>query len=112
MTQFANPFPNAVTRRMTVVELLRAIRLEIASEQEAISLYESHAEASPNVLAAKVFRDIATEEKVHVHELQTLLYMLDKEEYKASGEGASEVLEMAAKSGVDTTGIPNNTAAK
>ena len=48
MTQFANPFPNAVTRRMTVAELLRAIRLEIASEQEAISLYESHAEASPN----------------------------------------------------------------
>ena len=105
MPSFANPFPSAVTRRMTNSELLRAIRLEIANEHEAIALYEAHAEASPNPLAAKVFRDIATEEQVHVHELQTLLYILDKDEYTASGEGASEVLEMAAKSGIDTTNI-------
>lgn len=106
MPNFPNPFAGNYQRRMTEKELLRAIRQEIAGEQEAIYLYEAHADSCGNALAAKVFRDIAAEEKVHVHELQTLLYMLDKEEYQASNTGASEVMELAGKDG-DKLQVPS-----
>ena len=64
MPNFPNPFAGNYQRRMTEKELLRAIRQEIAGEQEAIYLYEAHADSCGNALAAKVFRDIAAEEKV------------------------------------------------
>lgn len=94
MPNFANPFNGNVQRKMTRSELLRAIRLDIASEQEAIYLYEAHADACGDKIAAKVFRDIANEEKVHVHELQTLLFLLDNEEGTAANDGAKEIQEM------------------
>lgn len=94
MPSFANPFNGNVQRKMSRSELLRAIRLDIASEQEAIFLYEAHADACGDTIAAKVFRDIADEEKVHVHELQTLLFLLDKKEGKASTDGAKEIQDM------------------
>lgn len=97
MPNFANPFSGNVQRKMTRGELLRVIRLNIAGEQEAIFLYEAHADACNDKIAAKVFRDIAKEEKVHVHELQTLLYLLDNEEDKAANEGSNEVQEMLHK---------------
>lgn len=90
MPNFANPFQGNVTKQLSPEELVRAIRLDIASEQEAIFLYEAHADATPDPRAQKVLRDIAKEEKVHVHELQALLKILDPEEKYATKEGEEE----------------------
>lgn len=91
MANFTNPFSSNVDRRMSTAELVRAIRLDIAAEHEAVCLYEAHADACADPVAAKILRDIANEEKVHVHELQTVLHILDSDESKALKEGATEV---------------------
>ena len=78
-------------------ELLRALRLSLADEQEAIHLYEALADATDNALAKEVLQDIADEEKVHAGEFQRLLIILLKDEEKFLTEGANEVDEMAKK---------------
>lgn len=94
MAVFADPFVLNANRKMNLSELTRAIRMDIAAEQEAIGLYEAHADACPNKDAAKILKDIAEEEKVHVHELQIVLYMLDSEESKAKDQAGSEVTRL------------------
>jgi rubrerythrin len=94
MPSFANPFVGNVNRKMTDQELANAIRLDIAGELEAIYLYDAHAEATDNVLAKSVLRDIRDEEKVHMGELMTLLMELDPKEKELYEHGAGEVREM------------------
>jgi len=97
MPNFANPFQGNVNKQMSPDELIRAIRLDIAGEQEAIFLYEAHADAAVDPRAQKVLRDIAHEEKVHVHELQALLNILDPEEKGAAREGDKETTDNLAE---------------
>lgn len=95
MPEFANPFSGITPdRKLTASELVRAIRLNIAAEAEAIHLYEAHADATDNELASKVLRDIANEERVHIGEFQKLLNILLTDEEKLLVEGAEEVNEM------------------
>jgi rubrerythrin len=63
---------------LTEEELIRAVRLDIAGELEAIHGYMSHADATNNALAKAVLIDIANEERVHVGELIRLLGILTK----------------------------------
>jgi len=50
MPEFVNPFSGmAPDRKMTNAELIRALRLNIAAEEEAIHLYEAHAVAFCNI---------------------------------------------------------------
>lgn len=96
MPEFLNPFSGVVPgRKLTDSELARAIRLNIAAEHEAVHLYESHADATDNPLAATVLRDIAREERVHAGEFQRLLNLLLPDEAVAMAEGAGEVDEIA-----------------
>jgi len=96
MPEFVNPFSGVVPeRKMTHSELLRAIRLDLAAEEEAVHLYEAHADAADNELARKVLHDIADEERVHVGEFQRLLNILAPDEADLLAEGAAEVDEMA-----------------
>ena len=95
MPEFVNPFSGlAPERKMTDAELTRAIRLNIAAEQEAIHLYQAHADATDNELAKKVLLDIADEERVHAGEFQRLLNILVEDEQKKLAEGAEEVDEL------------------
>lgn len=94
MAMFADPFVLNANRKLTPSELMRAIRMDIAAEQEAIGMYEAHADACPNKDAAKILKDIAEEEKIHVHELQIVLYMLDTDESKAKDAAGSEVTKL------------------
>ena len=94
MPEFGNPFSVLKHDRMvTHEELVRAIRFSIAAEYEAIQLYEQLAESTDNVLAQKVLRDVAEEEKVHAGEFLRLLMELDPDEEKFYQEGAQEVEE-------------------
>jgi rubrerythrin len=97
MSEFTNPFIGVVPgRKMTDSELLRALRLDLSAEEEAVHLYLSHADATDNELAKKVLQDIADEERVHKGEFQRLISILSKEEDSFLAEGAEEVNAMAA----------------
>jgi len=88
MPDFFNPFSGMVPdRKLTKEELVRAIRLDIAGELEAIHGYMAHADATDNELAKAVLTDIANEERVHAGELQRLLAILTGEdEYQQKGK--------------------------
>jgi len=99
MPDFVNPFSGVVPpRKLTDSELARALRLNLAAEEEAVHLYQAHADATDNQLARKVLLDIADEERVHAGEFQRLLNILQKDEEGFLAEGAEEVNQMAAQS--------------
>ncbi len=52
MPSFANPFSGMVPRLMTKSELIRALRMNLAAEEEAVSQYMAHADATDDPLAA------------------------------------------------------------
>jgi rubrerythrin len=96
MPEFTNPFSGITpARKMTNSELIRALRLDLAAEEEAVNLYQAHADATDNELAKKVLLDIADEERVHAGEFQRLINILLKDEEKLLAEGAEEVDELA-----------------
>ena len=98
MAEFLNPFSGKVPeRKLTAGELIRAIRLVLAAEHQAVHLYMAHAEATDNPLAKKVLLDIANEERVHAGEFARLLSILTGDEDALLAEGAQEVDEMASK---------------
>jgi len=98
MPEFANPFSGKVPdRKLTDQELIRAIRLNIAAEHEAIHLYMAHAEATDHPLAKRVLIDVANEEREHVGEFTRLLEILTGDEQEWVGHGRKEVEEMAGE---------------
>ncbi|MFB3764003.1 MAG: ferritin family protein [Methanotrichaceae archaeon] len=97
MPEFTNPFIGKVPdRKLTPEELIRAIRLNLAAEHEAVHIYMAHAEATDNPLAKKVLIDIANEERVHAGEFARLLSILTGDEDSFLAQGAQEVDEMAS----------------
>ncbi|HEY3374712.1 MAG TPA: ferritin family protein [Candidatus Aquicultor sp.] len=99
MAEFVNPFSGMVPRKMTKEELIRAIRLNISAEEEAIHLYMAHADATDDALAKAVLVDIANEERVHVGEFQRLLSYLAPDEDKFLADGTREVDKIKAETG-------------
>lgn len=98
MPEFAHPFSgNALDRKVTQQELVRAIRYNIAAEYEAIQLYMQLAESTDNEKAKAVLVDVANEEREHVGEFMRLLMELEPEEEKYYNEGREEVEEMFKK---------------
>jgi rubrerythrin len=98
MAEFANAFyGNASPRKLTHSELIRAIRLMIVDEYEAISVYTQLAESIDNELAKEVLLDIADEERVHAGEFLRLLKELAPDEEKWYADGAAEVEAEIAK---------------
>lgn len=66
------------------------IRTKINEENDAINSYLS---LLPHITDPEIYRiiqDIASEEKVHVGELQSILYNLDPDELKKEKEGRKE----------------------
>ncbi len=98
MPEFVKPFSGMVpSRKMTVEELIRALRLNLSAEEEAVHLYMAHADATDNALAREVLIDIANEERVHVGEFQRLISILAPDEDGFLADGAREVDEMAER---------------
>ncbi len=92
MPEFINPFSGRVPeRKLSLEELVRAIRLDLAAEEEAVHLYMAHAEATDNELARRVLIDVANEERQHAGEFSRLLQLLTGDEDKWLAEGAEEV---------------------
>jgi uncharacterized protein len=110
MPQFTDPYVNMTPdRKMTTAELVRALRANLAAEEDATALYESHADATDNALAKAVLHDIANEERVHVGEFQRLISILLADEDGYLADGAEEVNVMAQKV---AGGLPGGEAPK
>ena len=100
MPEFVKPFSGMTPdRKMTLAELIRALRQNLAAEEEATHLYLAHADATDNELAARVLRDIADEERVHAGEFQRLISILAPDEDEFLAKGKAEVDQMAAGDG-------------
>jgi rubrerythrin len=98
MPEFANPFAgNALDRKVSLQELIRAVRYSIAAEFEAIQLYMQLADSTDNAKARAVLIDIANEEREHVGEFYALLKELEPEEERYYRAGENEVREMFSK---------------
>ena len=92
MPEIGSPFSGiAIERKLTDVELIRAIRFMIVAEYEAIQMYTQLAKSTDNKLAAEVLKDIADEERVHAGEFLRLLHELAPNEKEFYARGADEV---------------------
>ena len=81
MPNFSQPFNgNNLDRKLTKDEIIRAVRFSIASEYEAIQLYEQIKDSIDDKTVKQIFQDIANEEKVHVGEFLKTLYILTPKE--------------------------------
>ena len=109
MADFANPFQGNCDRKLSKEELIQAIRIDIASELEAMYLYDAHAMATDDPLVKKVLEDIRDEEKEHAGELLALMRYLDPEVARLLYNGHGEVREMMEKLNMDTALIENAT---
>jgi rubrerythrin len=94
MPSFGSPFSGlANDRKLSHEELIRAIRLMVASEYEATQMYMQLAESTDQPLAIQVLTEIANEERVHAGEFLRLLHALSPDEAKLYAMGAKEVEE-------------------
>lgn len=112
MAEFVNPFSGKIPDRpLTSGELVRAIRLDLAAEHEAVHTYMAHADATDNPLAKAVLIDIANEERVHAGEFARLLSILTGDEEGFLSKGALEV-DAIAKKNVGVQAEPEGNAGK
>lgn len=105
MPAFADPFSGNIEKKISKTELMQALRIDIASELEAIYLYDAHSEATDDPLAKKVLADIRDEEKQHVGELMTLMRHLDPAFAGLLLDGEGEVKEMMEELGISEVTI-------
>lgn len=108
MPAFLEPFPGWGAQKMSNTELVRALRLDIAGELEAIATYDAHAEACSDAFVKEILTDIANEERVHVGELLRLVQKLASDEEKYLVQGMEEVDKQArpAESSVPASPLP------
>jgi rubrerythrin len=96
MVEFSTPFSGKNSeRKLTRSELIRAIRISVADEYEAIQVYTQLAESTDDPLAKAVLMDI--EERVHAGEFIRLLVELAPDEAGFYADGTAEVEAMIAK---------------
>ncbi|MFH1031147.1 MAG: Rubrerythrin [Chloroflexota bacterium] len=89
-----------IDRPLTDTEVVRALRLDLASEEEAISTYMTHVDVINDDLTRMVLSSIADEERIHVGELQMLIDIITGTEFQQLNKGMKEVSE---KTGSDKT---------
>jgi rubrerythrin len=100
MPHFETPFAgNSLGRKMTRDEIVRALRIAIAAEYEAVQMYQQIAEATTDETAKKVMLSVAREEIVHAGEILEVLLLLSPDEATAYEEGSKEVRDMVKEAG-------------
>ena len=93
MPDFVNPFSGKIPdRKLTMQELVRALRLDLAAEHEAVHIYLAHADATDNALAKAVLTDIADEERVHAGESEARDF--DKLKPQVFNVGSNDLTEI------------------
>ena len=94
MPEFTQPFAgNNNDIKLSKNEMIRTIRFSIASEFEAIQIYEQIAGSIEDKFVKQVLSDIIEEEKNHVGEFLKVLEVIAPEETDAYDDGKNEVEE-------------------
>ena len=98
MPEFCSPFAgNKNDKKLTKDELIRAIRFSIASEFEAIQIYEQLKDSIDNTQAEKILDEVTEDEKTHVGNFLYLLCLLSKSDDEYLKKGKKEAVEIIAK---------------
>ena len=97
MADFSDPFVFLVPRKMSPEELVRALRMDIADEIEAINVYESHLNATDNENARRVLAHVIGEEKEHLAEFLEVVKQLDPEQLQELEEAPADVAAIVAQ---------------
>ena len=84
-------------KKLNEVEMLRAIKFAIASEFEAIQLYQEIMESTDNEDVKKVLTEITNDEKHHAGGLYKLLEILSPGDEKEYEYGVQETIENISK---------------
>lgn len=101
-----DPFVGNVPKKISKEELIQAIRVDIAGELEAITVYDAHAMATDDPRAKAILTSIRDEERQHVGELIHLMEILDPVETQLLAKGKQEVSQLLAKQGQQGQGQP------
>jgi len=80
-------------KKLGPVEMLRAIKLAIASEFEAIQIYQQIMESTDDRRIINVLQEITNDEKHHAGGLYKLLELLSPADLKEYEHGYDETLE-------------------
>lgn len=98
MPEFSHPFQgNKCDRTLTKEELIRAIRFSIASEFEAIQLYEQLKDSINDEKCKKILEEVADDERVHVGNFQFILEQLSPKDKSAIKEGFEEAKKIISE---------------
>lgn len=92
MPDFTNPFPGMRKEGdLDTKDIVRALRLDIAAEEDATHIYTAQADRITNPVVKNTLLSIADEERVHIGEFQRLIQHLNLSETNTLAEGAREV---------------------
>lgn len=92
MPEFTNPFPGMREEGdLDTHETARALRLDLAAEEDAIHLYTAQADRTTNPAVKNSLLSIADEERVHAGEFLRLIQEMDSNEAKLLAQGIEEV---------------------
>lgn len=80
-------------KKLSAVETVRAVKFALASEFEAIQLYQQIMESTDNEGVKNVLAEIAEDEKHHVGGLYKLLAILSPEDAAEYRHGEEETIE-------------------
>lgn len=105
MPAFANPFSGNIDKKLSKVELMQTLRIDVASELEAVYLYDSVVHATDDPVVKKVLADIRDEEVEHIGELMALMRYLDPSITGLMQEGEGEVATMMKELGISQSKI-------
>lgn len=94
-----DPFVGNVPKKISKEELIQALRVDIAGELEAITVYDAHAMATDDPRAKAILTSIRDEERQHVGELIHLMEILDPAEAQLLSKGKQEVSQLLAQQG-------------
>lgn len=103
MPDFTNPFNLKNFRntnengKLSLREIVTALRQAINLENEATAVYRYLADNCDHALVRSVMNDIANEEVVHIGEILRLIFELDNDENELYKKGFNEVKEMMRK---------------
>ena len=95
MPEFGTSFAgNDLGRKLSMDELIRAVRFDVAAEYEAVQFYVQQINAADDQVAIAVLKDIADEELKHAGQFLRLLEHLSPEDNKKLQHGYQETDNM------------------
>jgi rubrerythrin len=96
---FSDPYTGMVPqRKLNRAEILRALRIDVAAELDAINLYQAHIDAIDDERINAVIAHIRDEEKEHAAEFMQLINELDQVQAEKLANSKAEVQD-AIRSG-------------